>query len=360
MSKSISFVFSNFYNHPIGGYKIIFEYANRLTEKGYKVYLTYPVREIEPEDTFKVLRKIKRFITFKLLHCYRVTWFKLNPNVKEVFIKGFSKGPDESFFKKMDYVVATALKTSYYVNKIKSVTDESKYYFIQDYEKWDGVSDGYVMNSFKLPLKKIVIASWLKDIVNQCNEEALLIPNGFDFDFFNQTVPYEKRDPFSVSFLYHEDERKRVTDTIKALEIVKSKIPELKVYSFGVPERPSSFPDWIIYFQKPSREEHNFVYNNSAIFIASSSLEGFGLTPVEALICGCAICVTDTTGFKTYAFHDRTALLSPVYDINQMAENIISLINNPEKRIKLAKAGKEFVSSFTWESAIEKFISYLN
>ena len=33
MEKSITFVFHNIYPHPTGGPKVIFEYANRLTDE---------------------------------------------------------------------------------------------------------------------------------------------------------------------------------------------------------------------------------------------------------------------------------------------------------------------------------------
>ena len=55
----------------------------------------------------------------------------------------------------------------------------------------------------------------------------------------------------------------------------------------------------------------------------------------------------------------ETGLLSPVYDVNVLAQNIIKLIENKDLRIKLAKAGNENIKKFNWETALEKFVNVI-
>ena len=76
---------------------------------------------------------------------------------------------------------------------------------------------------------------------------------------------------------------------MKALETVKKEIPDLHVTMFGTPDRPQNLPEWYSYYKCPDRETHNKILNDTAVFVAASNLEGFGLTVGESMICGCAV-----------------------------------------------------------------------
>lgn len=54
------------------------------------------------------------------------------------------------------------------------------------------------------------------------------------------------------------------------------------------------------------------------------------------------------------AEHEKTALLSPVYDVNALAENIIKLITNNELRYRIASEGNRNVQRFSWEESYQK------
>ena len=44
MNRSVIFLFAALGRNPVGGYKVVYEYANRLAKDGYKVGIEY-VRE---------------------------------------------------------------------------------------------------------------------------------------------------------------------------------------------------------------------------------------------------------------------------------------------------------------------------
>ena len=139
------------------------------------------------------------------------------------------------------------------------------------------------------------------------------------------------------------------------MNIVHNRYPKLIVNIFGVPERPENLPDWYHYIQKPSKEKHNFLYNDSSIFVAASKAEGMALPPAEAMICGCALVCTDIPGFAMYAINNETALTSPVFDYKTLANNIIKLIEDNSLRENIAVAGNRFIQKYTWDNAFEKF-----
>ena len=342
---------------PCGGYKVVYEYANRFSRLGYKTTVVY-TDFLAPIYKWKL--SVSRYTMFKMyikrLLGYKQQngWFKLDSKVREIVIPVI----DKSNLPRADYYVATAIDTSYFLARISFSPKQKRFYLIQDFESW-GTSDEYVYNSYKLPLNKIVISPWLYDKVESTESKAKLIPNGFDFNYFQLTTPIEQRNPHAVALLYHIDDRKCFQDAYTTLQKVKEKDPHLTVNMFGAYKCSIEFPKWITFYYRPDRKTHNMIYNSASIFIAASKAEGMALPPAEAMICGCALVCTDIGGFKVYAIPDKTALMSPVHDTDAMADNILKLINDSSLRIKIAHQGNDFIKQFTWEKAALSFEEYI-
>lgn len=348
---------------PCGGHKVIYKYANYFAEKGYEVIILYAAYSqiAHKRDLLHLLRHAvymcylwSNYIIRKIIgRSQKNSWYHLHASVREIecfrytpFIKRLSRRIRNSIF------VSTALRTAYDLANA-NVAKNRCYYFVQDFEAW-GVPDEVVYNSYKLPLQKITISTWLKDCINSMGEDAILIPNGFDFSYFEKTNSIIKRNNSEVAMLYHTSNRKGCIDAISALEKVKAEIPDLHVNMFGVCPRPSWLPSWFSYYCNPDRQLHNSIYNNSAIYVAASKVEGFGLTVGEAMICGCAIVCTDAGGFKMMVQDGITGLMSKVGDVNSLADNILLLIRNSELRIKLATAGNKYIYNYRWERSFKK------
>ena len=360
--KKIAFLLPGRDTSPCGGYKIAYEYANRFSQIGYDVALVYPhIETFFSKENKNIFIQIKKYfgmlINWKLRNrLHAGEWFSLDPQIKKIHIFKVSN----LFLRKKlkGYkIVATAVETAYALNELSCIPNNNKFYFIQDFEQWNGKTAEEIYESYRFPLKKIVIAPWLQKEVEKTGNTAFLIPNGFDFNYFKLTQSIEKRSPFEIAMLYHKDDRKRCCDSIDALKIVKTYIPQLHVTMFGTPEKPD-LPEWFSYYQCPDKETHNSIYNNASIFVAASNVEGFGLTIGEAMICGCCISCTETTGFLCMA-NNTTALLSPVYDVKKLADNILLLINNQKLRIELAENGHNYIQQFTWENAFSLFKNFI-
>lgn len=103
------------------------------------------------------------------------------------------------FMKDADAVIATSWPSAYRVNKLNKDKGK-KFYFIQDFEIWD--NEEYVKETYKLPLNKIVISSW----INQRMREELdigpfpIVFNGLDTDMYHNTGK-RKEDTSEINFL---------------------------------------------------------------------------------------------------------------------------------------------------------------
>ena len=343
---TLTFLLAGVTSFPAGGFKVVFEHANRLARDGHTVNIVMGAVTISPRTTFAALF---RYPYYKVTHNYAPTnWFSLHPNIHCYYFFTLAEGN----IPKSDVIIATAVETAFYLNKYTSFA--KKMYFIQGFEDW-AVSAKKVYETYSFPLKKMVIAPWLQELVRAHGSDAVLVPNGFDFDYFKLSVPVESRNRMSVLMMYHTMARKRCSDCIAALQLVKQRFPCLNIKMFGRPKKPSDVPFEFEYYQAPDKETHNRLYNESAIYVAASSVEGWGLTVGEAMICGCAVACTDNKGFKTMAYENETALLSPVYDYKKLAENIICLIENDDLRIRLAKAANKNIQQYTWDNSYKKF-----
>lgn len=353
--KSICFLMPGSGKDPSGGYKVIYEQANRLIDNGYDVSIVYPVHVFIRRVSFRnVLGIIRRYIYGFLNQSYKATWFPLNKKIKEkkVFSLKYKNMPQANYY------CATSLETSYYLNEYP-INEKSKIYYVQGYETWN-VPEPYTSNSYSFNMKKIAIAPYLIEKIESTGNKAEFIPNGFDFNKFGIDNPIENRNSHIGMMMYSSNnDIKRCSDSFEAFKIVKKRIPDLKVLVFGIPNRPSDLPDWFEYYQKPDAVTLRKLYNTASVFVAASRTEGMALPPAEAFICGCSLCCTDIGGFGVYALKNETALISPVFDFNALAENIYKLMTDDEKRIKFAKKGNELLLNFTWEIAFEKFLKVI-
>lgn len=359
MSKVISFLLPRTGEVPIGGFKVVYEYANRLVNDGYDVNIIYgiasrPLFNRWIKFGYYFLRFF-RWMKYSIFKNYQpTTWFQTDKRVNHILTYSLS----EHYAPRSDYFVATSWSSAFWLDSYRAIDNKNKFYLIQHFEDWHGSTD-LVLKTWKMKMNKIVIAPWLQDIADNLNEESFLVENGFDQNFFYITIPIENRNQFSAIMLWHDHEFKACHVGLQALYLVKEKYPQFKAIFFGVPDKPKDLPEWIEYYQMPSAELHRDIYNRSAIFVGPSSKEGFCLTPPEAMLCGCAVACTNIGGYTVVAKNGETALLSEVNDAFKLSENIITLIENQQLRIKIASNGNALVKKFTWERAYSKFISVI-
>jgi glycosyltransferase involved in cell wall biosynthesis len=342
----ITFVLPRTGEWPSGGLRIVYEHANYLSRRGHVVTVVHPGRLVIDPTWLDHLKNAVRYAARKVDGRYTPdAWLKMDPKVRLLCVPSLS----ERYLPDGDVVVASAWQTAEWVSQY-SKSKGRGFYLIQHLETWNGPQER-VYATWKTPLQKIVPSKWLAEIAQGMGETAIYIPNGLDVDGFPIVTPSERRQANRLMMLYHNAKWKGCEDGLEALSLVREKDPHIAVSLFGVPARPETLPDWIEYYQSPPPKVLRELYNQAAIFIAPSRTEGWGLTGCEALLCGAALVATDIDGHREFAFHEQTALTSPVRSPSALAGNILRLIQDPELRIQLAKDGFQFVRQFTYERA---------
>lgn len=281
----------------IGGYKVAYEYANYLAEKGFDVSLIYNAHD------GKNSKNLPNFIVFFLrwiIGIFGPCWFRLSTNIHKIVVPHFT---NETFLK-YDITIATATETAKYVNKTKG----KKVYFVQGFEDWERSRED-VLDTYRMDMKKITISKWLKEMIDGVSTtEAVYIPNGINKHMFLEKIPYEKRGKHTLCTLFHWDERKGCDIALKIIYRLKECYPDFEAYLFGSPKRIREWPKWIHYTQKAKPNEVSEAMNHSRVFLCTSRQEGFGLTGLESIFCGCVLVTTDCYGIREYASHENSYL----------------------------------------------------
>lgn len=355
----ITFVLPGRGQPPAGGNRVVYEYANRLSERGHQVtvlHVSY-LPAVSPSIWRKFRNHILRYIYYLATGGWRPSsWFEVVRGVRMIWIPALKPYliPDA------DIIVATWWLTAEKI-ALYSQKKGEKFYLIQGVETWEG-HDDRVFETWHLPFKKIVISRWLQDIFEEIGEKTFYIPNALDFDKFGIDIPLSERNSKHIAMLYHLGPWKGSEDGIAALKFAKEKIPELTAELFGVSSRPEILPNWIKYRSNPSQSDIRAIYNRASIFLAPSHSEGWGLTVAESMACGCAVVATNIGGHREFSEHKKTALLVPVHTPKMLAKQIIRLVRDRPLRIRLARCGAEHITEFKWDnsvSAMEKlFMKY--
>jgi L-malate glycosyltransferase len=329
-----------------GGTKIILGYADRLYKRGHNITVVCPITNTN-KKIIKGISIIYPKRQIMNLSRYKPYWIDVAADIK--FVPSF----DEKYIPDSDIVVATAWQTAPYVNNYSN-SKGKKFYFIQHYETLYHASNNEQKadNTYKYPLKKIVVSSWLKEIMeDKFNSISELITNPIDLEVFYPTRRGYNKDK-RICILHHKYKWKGVSDGLEAFKLAKQKFPNIRLVMFGSVYKEVNID--CEYYYRPIKDSLRNIYNSCDIFLCPSWHEGFGLPSAEAMACKCALTTTNNGGCMDYAINDKTALVSPRKDTVKLAQNLIRLLDEENLLKNIANRGYEHIKKFTWDRSLDK------
>jgi glycosyltransferase involved in cell wall biosynthesis len=352
----ILFVLPDYSDFAIGGYKVVYEHANRLAERGHQISVVLPRQQTAREGLLApALDAVWSARTLRRTGGKPVSWFEISPKVKIVL------APDlrEKWLPDSDAVIATFWSTAPIIDGYSNRLGR-KFHLVQHYETFGGPKQE-VDAALALPIEKLVISKWLIDTIKEISPKARchFIPNALDFHEFMMSAPIEGRLPHILT-MAHNDAIKGFSDALAALEMIKEVRTDVGLTVFGVAEKPYYLPDDVAYVRRPDRARLRELYNDASIFMYASWSEGWGLTPAEAMACGCAVVCADNLGVREYAQPDKNMILTPVRRPHILASKCLELLQDEPRRVALARNGHESIQAFTWDRAVTAMESALS
>jgi len=97
----------------------------------------------------------------------------------------------------------------------------------------------------------------------------------------------------------------------------------------------------------------------SDIYIFTSIWEGFGLPPLEAMACGCAVVASDAKGINEYARDGENALFYPPENTNILEQKLLKVIEDKALREKLQTNAIKTAKTFSWEKSAKQLLTAL-
>ena len=80
---------------------------------------------------------------------------------------------------------------------------------------------------------------------------------------------------------------------------------------------------------------------------------------MEAMACGAALVATKVGGIPEYTISGENAMIMKPKNPEMIAEAIIELLKNEDKRYNIAKAGHKYIQQFNWDGVVNKLENIL-
>ena len=346
-----------------GGSLILVELANRLKQRGHDVWMLFDY----PDVPWWKPRGFTRMKAWDWGVRRWLNWFDLQVPVLRCPGLREDRVPD-----------ADAIVVSYrlHVHPVAALSEKKgrKLYYVQAYEtdfitggvplehyqkpagKVESWMDPFVCDdTYRLPLKHIVVARWLGRLMwERFRQPSVKINPPIDFANFSMPETREFRDPPRCLMQHHVPLVKGVADGVRAFEIAQRQVPGMTLSLFGQHSRQFKTLHRTLGRVLPPRLRDLYLAHD--ILIWPSHIEGYGLPPIEAMACQCAVATTENGGSEEFAFHEKTALVSPPKDPEALAANIVRLAKDMELRRRLAQTSCDWVRQhITWERACRSF-----
>lgn len=95
-------------------------------------------------------------------------------------------------------------------------------------------------------------------------------------------------------------------------------------------------------------------YHSADIFVLPSFSEGFGIVLLEASACGLPLVVSNLEVFNSVVIDGYNGLFTKTGDKENLADKIISLLENDDLRLQMSKNVLKNVKKFSWKSVSDE------
>lgn len=258
-------------------------------------------------------------------------------------------------FKKYDLILATYYITTIpiFISSLLRCDFSKNVYYIQAYEpEFEDIKKSYLLQSiaklsYHLPFKHIVNSDMYKNY-KHCKAQYVVYP-GLDLqNYYHKDLCYFSDIP-KIGCIGRYEKWKGIYDVCDAMTILK--------------DRGMKF-DFYIAFNDFKTIDHKFVkpdgdanladfYRSMDIVIAPGhiQLKAVHYPVIETMACGSTVI---TTGY--YPSNSENAYIVPIKSPEEIANAVITIINDKSQAIHKRKKALETIKQFDWDILADEFI----
>lgn len=183
-----------------------------------------------------------------------------------------------------------------------------------------------------------------------------IIYNGIDHSKFFLTP---KTDKPRIIYIGRIKKYKRIDLLLKAFDIVSKYFPDAELYIVGSGKKKNCNNK--IFTGFVSEEEKIRLLGSSWVFVNPSYKEGWGISIIEANMCGTPCIAFDVPGLRDSIKHKRTGILvKEDGNVQKLAEAIIMVLKDDKLRQRLSKNALEYSKKFSWDKTAKEFLDVIN
>jgi glycosyltransferase involved in cell wall biosynthesis len=257
-----------------------------------------------------------------------------------------------------DVVIATWWETAPWVEAL-SPSKGAKAYFVQDFGANVGQPMDKLAATWNLPLHRIVISQYISNLVKQHapgGGEMSYVPNSVDLEQFRSPVRGKQKSPV-VGTIFSPSQFKGTDLAVKACEIAREKLSDLKLIGFGLQNKNQNqpLPSWASFSSRLADDKLKDVYSACDAWLFPPRKEGYGLPILEAMACRTPVIATPA-GAAPELIARGGGMLVPHDDPHAMADAIVkicSLADNEWRR--LSDSAFATVTDYSWDDATDRF-----
>ncbi len=210
-----------------------------------------------------------------------------------------------------------------------------------------------------------------RSLVEYTGGDAVLIPNGVDITLFagDEPLPGRARGSDTLMFLGRIDEpRKGLPILLDALPKVLSAVPGANVLVAGpgdVESVRASLPTEIAarveFLGLVSQEDKARALRSADIYVApNTGGESFGIILLEAMAAGTPVVASDIEAFQRVLDEGRAGVTFTNGDSADLADRLISLLADPQRRAALTAEGRRRAAEFDWATIARQVVAVYN
>jgi 1,4-alpha-glucan branching enzyme len=183
-----------------------------------------------------------------------------------------------------------------------------------------------------------------------------VVPNGVNAGTF-YPISNGSHNIKDVLYVGRIDKRKGLKFLIEAVERLITAHPSIRLTVVGKGAYAKEIKAYvqdkdvrhhIVFLGWKDSRALNQLYNKATVYVMPSIIEGFGMTLLEAMACGCPVIATNSGGAVDIIRHNYNGLLVSYGDAAKLAASIDCLMTDETKKNRLKQNGLATVQNFRW------------